>query len=211
MKIKVCGLRDPENIKAIADLPVDYLGLIFHPGSPRYVGPDRADELLPVLESAEGKQTVGVFVNAEISHILEFTGDYALDFAQLHGNESADYCRSLKQVWPSLQLIKAFQVGPDFDFAATADYERYVDLFLFDTAGAQPGGNGTQFDWDRLSEYKGFRQFLLSGGIGPADAARIKRLNFPQLAGIDVNSGFETEPGLKSVDSLRSFVEELRG
>ena len=211
MKVKVCGLRRRADIEAIAQLPVDLLGLIFYADSPRHVD-DAAGEALGDLSELIGaqQQLVGVFVNAEVSEILQKTAAYRLDYAQLHGDESADYCASLKQVWPSLKLIKAFAVDADFDFDQTGDYERHVDYFLFDTKGVQRGGNGQSFDWSLLKKYQGFRQFFVSGGIGPTDAAAVQRLNFPQLAGIDVNSGFETAPGEKDIAQLRAFVAAVK-
>ena len=211
MKIKVCGLRDRANLAAVAALPVDMLGLIFHAGSPRFVD-EAAGEALTDLEELKGdKALVGVFVNAEVNEILQTTSAYHLDYAQLHGDEPAAYCASLKQAWPSLKLIKAFGVGADFDFGQTSDFERHVDYFLFDTKGAARGGNGEQFDWSILKKYEGFRQFFVSGGIGPDDVDRVKRLNVPQLAGIDVNSGFETAPAEKDVEKLAAFVAAVKG
>lgn len=211
MKIKVCGLRDRANLQAIAQLPIDMVGLIFHADSPRYVDEAAGEALGDLSELVGDKAMVGVFVNAEVSEILQQTSTYRLDYAQLHGNESADYCASLKQVWPSLKVIKAFSVDADFDFDQTSAYERHVDYFLFDTKGKNRGGNGEKFDWSILKKYQGFRQFFVSGGIGPDDADQVKQLNFPQLAGIDVNSGFETAPAEKDVVALAEFVAAVKG
>ena len=210
MKIKVCGLRDRANLAEIARLPVDLLGLIFYGDSPRNVDETTGAALGDLSELTTDQGLVGVFVNAEVSEILQKVAAYRLDYAQLHGNESADYCASLKQVWPSLKVIKAFSVDADFDFDTTAAYERHVDYFLFDTKGAAHGGNGQQFDWSLLKKYQGFRQFFVSGGIGPDDAAAVRQLNFPQLAGIDVNSGFERAPGEKDVAQLAAFVRAVK-
>ena len=210
MKIKVCGLRDRANLAEVAQLPVDLLGLIFYADSPRNVDEAAGAALDDLSELTTDQGLVGVFVNAEVSEILQQVAAYRLDYAQLHGNESADYCASLKQVWPSLKVIKAFSVDADFDFDETAAYERHVDYFLFDTKGAARGGNGRQFDWSLLKKYQGFRQFFVSGGIGPGDVAAVRQLNFPQLAGIDVNSGFERAPGEKDVAQLAAFVRAVK-
>ena len=212
MKIKVCGLRRRADVETLSALPVDLLGLIFYGGSPRHVDEAAGAALGDASELLGDRQElVGVFVNAEVNEILQKVAAYRLAYAQLHGDESADYCASLKQVWPSLKVIKAFAVDADFDFDRTADYERHVDYFLFDTKGQQRGGTGERFDWSLLKKYQGFRQFFVSGGIGPGDVEAVRRLNFPQLAGIDVNSGFETAPGEKDLAALESFVRAVKG
>ncbi len=216
MKIKVCGLREPDNIAAVASLPVDYLGFIFYKKSLRYV---EKKVLRPWLEENEellaGKKRIGVFVNAEIDVILNSVHDFHLDYVQLHGEESPAYCAELQTLWSvssvvSAKLIKAFSVDEDFDFSSTAPYAAYCPLFLFDTrVGDSSGGTGQQFDWDMLTQYQGATPFLLSGGIGPDDVVRVRRVGHPQLHGIDINSRFEDRPGHKDVDQIEAFVQAL--
>ena len=216
MKVKVCGLREPENIAAVNGLGVDYLGLIFHPDSPRFAGQESLSEWIGdnVAEFSE-TDLVGVFVNGEIDYLLNTVHDYHLDWVQLHGKESPGYCQELKLLWSvntlrKASIAKAFPITPDFNFRQTDAYAGSCGLFIFDTGGqAVPGGTGTKWDWSKLDEYRGPVPFLLSGGIGPDDAAAIAAVNHPQFKGIDLNSRFETEPGIKDVERLRGFLSQL--
>ncbi|MGB3799382.1 MAG: phosphoribosylanthranilate isomerase [Lewinella sp.] len=216
MKVKVCGLRDPENIQQISALNPKYLGFIFHPHSPRFAGQPALGEWVRDNEATLSEQElVGVFVNAEVDYILNTVYDYHLDWVQLHGEESAGYCRELKLLWSVNTLrkpgiIKAFSITPDFDFFQTNPYVGSCGLFVFDTGGhAAPGGTGKKWDWEKLSEYTGPVPFLLSGGIGPEDAEALNRLDHPQLRGVDINSRFESEPGLKDPRQLELFLRKL--
>jgi phosphoribosylanthranilate isomerase len=214
MKVKVCGLKEPENIEALAQLPIDFMGFIFYRKSPRFVGEDLANWLAANEAKLEGIERVGVFVNAEIEEILNRVHDFELDYVQLHGNESPEYCREIKLLWEassarSARFIKAFPVDADFDFAETQAYEGICSLFLFDTKTPKHGGSGVSFDWNLLTQYKGNTPFLLSGGIEEGDADAIKRLDFPQLYGVDVNSRFEIEPGLKDKEKVKRFISVL--
>ena len=216
MKAKVCGLREPDNIAETVALGVDYLGFIFHPASPRFAGqPKLAEWMQANDELFHASQRTGVFVNAELDYILNTVHDYRLDWVQLHGNESPTYCRELKLLWTvstlrKAKMCKAFSIDPDFDFGRTAEYADSCAMFVFDTGGhAAPGGTGEQWDWSRLREYDLPVPFLLSGGIGPEDADDIRRLEHPQLLGVDLNSRFEEEPGLKDVRKLKLFLSGL--
>ena len=219
MRVKVCGLNDPANIEELAQLPIDFMGFIFYKKSPRYMPkPPKSPEGgfargLP-LSGGGGAKRVGVFVNAEIEEILNKVHDFELDYVQLHGNESPEYCREIQSFWAastlrSARFIKAFAVDAAFDFAQTRAYEGICSLFLFDTKTPQHGGSGVRFDWNLLEKYKGNTPFLLSGGIEEGDAAAIRALDFPQLYGVDVNSRFEVKPGVKDVDKIKRFLEAL--
>jgi phosphoribosylanthranilate isomerase len=217
MIIKTCGLREPDNITQIANLPVDWIGLIFYDKSPRYMA-DKSDlkRFLEIpSEKLAGKKRVGVFVNEPFDRLLELVHDYQLDYVQLHGGESAVYCSTLQSLWAgsslkSAQIIKAFRVSSAFDFGITIDFEPYCSHFIFDTKGISYGGTGHKFDWDILSYYQGNTPFLLSGGIGPDDVADIQAFHHPAFAGIDLNSKFETEPGLKDSTKLDRFLTALK-
>ena len=209
--IKVCGMRDTENIRAVDGLPVDLMGFIFWPKSSRYVS--ERPSYLPTK-----CKRVGVFVDATIDDIKQKIEEYRLDFVQLHGHESPDYIRALRVVdgFPvDTRLIKAISVSSRDDIATYKDYEGLVDYFLFDTKCPSVGGSGLQFDWSVLSAYDGNTPFLLSGGIGPDDAERLHALRlldgFPmeKCAGIDLNSRFEVAPALKDVDVLQKFLKEF--
>lgn len=217
MKVKVCGLREPENIEAIVDLGVDYVGFIFYERSSRFVGKTKLANWLNENESLFSKaRKVGVFVNAEVDYILNTVHDYKLDYVQLHGNESAGYCRELKLLWSASTLrkahiIKAFSIDSDFDFRITDAYADSCPLFIFDTGGQkQHGGTGMKWDWTKLDQYRSPVPFLLSGGIGPDDAEAIRGLTHPQFAGVDLNSRFEEKPGLKDPLLLRKFIADVR-
>ena len=209
--IKVCGMREAENIRAVDGLPVDLMGFIFWPKSSRYVS--ERPSYLPTK-----CKRVGVFVDATIDDIKQKIEGYRLDFVQLHGHESPDYIRALRVVdgFPvDTRLIKAFNIATVSDLAQTKPYDGLVDYYLFDTKGKIVGGNGTQFDWSVLTAYDGPTPFLLSGGIGPDDAERLHALRvldgFPmeKCAGIDLNSRFEVAPALKDVDVLQKFLKEF--
>lgn len=199
MIIKVCGMRDPDNIRAIDALPgVDWMGFIFWPQSKRYVSESPKD--MPI-----NKKRVGVFVDEDLEQVKRIAQEYALDLIQLHGHESPDYLRQLRE-W---KVIKAFNIATPSDLESTKPYEGIADYFLFDTKGKSVGGNGEKFDWSVLDHYEGKTPFLLSGGIGPDDAERINAFHHPQLAGIDLNSGFETAPAMKDPALLRTFLSQL--
>ncbi|MFK7935370.1 MAG: phosphoribosylanthranilate isomerase [Saprospiraceae bacterium] len=212
MKIKVCGLNNAENISELAQLPIDMAGIIFYPKSPRNFTLEVAD--LEVLTENDVNR-VGVMVNPQMDEVINRVHDYELDFVQLHGDENPMFCAEIKRLWSlstirSAKIIKAFSIDDDFDFNATNEFQRYVDLFLFDTKGAQRGGNGKTFNWEKLREYQGMTPFLLSGGIRLEHAAQIRKLNVPQLYGVDINSGFESEAGVKKVAEVQKFVELLK-
>ena len=191
-------MRDAENIHEVEALGIDLIGFIFWPKSSRYVS-ER-----PVYLPTNCKR-VGVFVDENIEVVKKIAQDYALDYIQLHGNETPDYCALLK----GHKLIKAFNIATAEDFEQTKPYEGLVNYFLFDTKGKSVGGNGTKFDWSVLDDYHGTTPFILSGGIGPDDAARIRSFHHPQLAGIDLNSKFEDAPALKNIQKLKTFLEQL--
>jgi len=127
---------------------------------------------------------------------------------QLHGHETPAYCQAAHA--QGLRLIKAFSVGESFDFSALSAYKPFCELFLFDTKGAQPGGNGTAFDWRLLADYQGTTPFLLSGGLGPNNANELRHFHHPRLAGYDFNSQLETAPALKDVDATRQLLARLQ-
>lgn len=216
MKIKVCGMREPENIESLLKLPIDMIGFIFYEISPRLVPASLGEWISSNEEMFEGVKKVGVFVNASTDEILNAVHDFQLDYVQLHGDESPAYCRLLQDVWTvtsmrHAKIIKVFSIGEEkFDFAITNDYAAYSEYFLFDTKGKNYGGTGEKFSWQRLDDYQGDTPFLLSGGIGPEDVEAISELTHPRLAGIDVNSRFELAPANKDIDLLNRFITKLK-
>lgn len=200
MIIKTCGMRDADNIRAVSELGIDWMGFIFWAPSSRYVS--EKPSFLPTRQ-----KRVGVFVDARIEEVKSKADEYALDLIQLHGSESPAFCERLKAN-SRQQLIKAFNIATQEDLEQTIPYEGLVDYFLFDTKAKMVGGNGTQFDWSVLSAYQGNTPFLLSGGIGPDDAEKVRNFHHPQLAGIDLNSRFELSPALKDIEKLKQFITE---
>ena len=216
MVIKVCGMRDVENIRGVEALGVDMMGFIFWPKSKRYVS--RKPGYLPNYV-----KRVGVFVDEDLEQVKRIADDFALDFIQLHGSESPDFIRQLiAAVAPygcrggakgGVGIIKAFNIATAEDLEAIKPYEGLVDYFLFDTKGKSVGGNGEKFDWTVLTSYEGETPYLLSGGIGPDDAEML-HAQYPVLRskciGIDLNSRFELAPALKDVTALARFLNEIK-
>ena len=221
MKIKVCGMRDGANIAEVGALGVDYIGMIFWEGSPRNVTmiptragiiPDRANEQLATI--SEQYKRVGVFVDEMPQSIVTRVVNFQLDVVQMHGHESPTVIRNLRatldpDIRPGIQFWKAVSIASADDLATCEQYFNCVDAFVFDTRCDSVGGSGRQFDWQLLEAYRGPVPFLLSGGIGPDDAARVKAFHHPQCIGIDLNSRFETAPAVKDVDLLRSFLQQV--
>lgn len=208
--VKVCGMRDADNIRQVEALGIDWMGFIFWPKSSRYVAE------IPSYLPTKCKR-VGVFVDASIGDVMTIAEQYQLDLIQLHGQESPNYIAQLTSHLKSLtsiKFIKAFNIATASDLEVTKRYEGYVDYFLFDTKGKSVGGNGEKFDWSVLNEYRGNTPYLLSGGIAPDDAPALTFSPFhpftsPLCIGIDLNSRFETAPGVKDINKLRTFIKEL--
>lgn len=279
--IKVCGMRDAQNIREVAALGVNLIGLIFYPKSPRYIesissdagiipdysslnsltpkplskgeGSDMLDKQLKAeetegearnkqIESEQLKSTqskapfnkvttplsfgegqggeaaipkfVGVFVNDMPQNIVTAVYNYHLSYVQLHGDESPVMIDNLRRtlapdIVPQIKIIKAISVSSAEDLKCCEQYEGHVDLFLFDTKYKGYGGSGQKYDWSVLEAYTGQTPFLLSGGIGPDDADRLRAFHHPQCIGIDLNSKFETAPGMKDINLLQNFLHQL--
>lgn len=204
--VKVCGMRDAATLAAIAALSPDFLGFIFAPKSPRFVGEVLAPEVVRALPPSIWK--VGVFVNETTENILATAHRFGLAAVQLHGQETSAQCEELNEA--SLLVMKAFSVGEAVDFNALLPYVPYCDYFLFDTKGAAPGGNGAIFNWNLLSAYNLPVPYFLAGGLGLEHAAELAALRLPGLAGVDLNSSFETAPGVKDTGRLGEMLKALR-
>lgn len=201
MKIKVCGMKYPENIRAVASLQPDYLGFIFYDKTPRYIGePDRS----MMAEIPATIQKTGVFVNESPEKTKALVTGYRLDAVQLHGSESPEFCAGLKA---HTTVIKAFGVDGLFDFGILNEYAEAVDYFLFDTKTAIHGGSGKSFNWQLLNGYSLDVPFFISGGLSPENIEEAIQIDHPEFYGLDLNSRFETAPGLKAIDKLeRAFA-----
>ena len=218
--VKVCGLRDGENIRQIAQLGVDWIGMIFWAKSPRNVTTVPTQAGISPGSGIPSPRRVGVFVDEMAQNIITRVVNFRLDLIQLHGHESPTLIRNLRStldpaIRPGIKIIKAISVSSRDDIAAYRQYEDCVDYFLFDTKCQTVGGSGQHFDWAVLADYDGVRPFLISGGIGPGDAPRLRHAlatdGFPveRCVGIDLNSRFETEPGIKDINKLKQFLEQL--
>lgn len=205
MKIKVCGITDNANMQSIASCKPDYMGLIFHPDSKRYVG--RNINLQAPISILKDILKVGVFVNTSLAEIYSAVEDYKLDLIQLHGDERPGMCRTIRAIRP---VIKAFQINEHFDFESLQGYKDACDYFLFDTASISYGGSGKTFNWTLLNRYKLSVPFFLSGGINQMHTLLIKMLSHPALYGVDINSGFEDAPGIKNTQQIQTFINEIR-
>lgn len=206
MLVKVCGMTDPSNLIAIAELSPDLLGFIFYRRSPRYVGDKPGKELFTSVPA--GIKKAGVFFNEDTEKILELSKYAGLDMIQLHGNESPEYCMRLKST--GLKIIKVFKIDVSLNICELRAYSASCDYFLFDTKSGQKGGSGKKFDWCLLAEYSLDKPFFLSGGIGPDDGREIKALRNSGLSGVDINSRFEISPGIKDVSDVKRFIDEIK-
>ena len=209
MNIKVCGITQFKQLQQLEALNIDYAGLIFYKDSPRFMG----DKLTgKELKNADfDMKKVGVFVNPSYADLLDAIDEYGLDIVQLHGNESAELCEELSA---EVEVIKAFRIE---DTQVNIDklvepYDGVCDYYLFDTGGLKEsfGGTGKQFNWEILKKAKIEKPFFLSGGIGPDDAQKVKSFSHPDFFAIDINSKFETAPGVKDMAAILKFIQAFK-
>ena len=206
--LKVCGMKFPHNMLEAAELEPDYMGFIFYEKSARFL-----EEEIPNIP--KGIKKVGVFVNSEIDRIIELVNKHKLNAVQLHGNEQPDYCVELSKKLPEqIEIIKVFSIKSSFDFGTLKPFEGVCDYFLFDTKGDLPGGNGEMFDWSVLESYPSEKPFFLSGGIGLESINDLEKflasVSAQYCKVIDVNSRFESEPGLKKINELKTFKKLIQ-
>jgi phosphoribosylanthranilate isomerase len=209
MNIKVCGITQFKQLQQLEALNIDYAGLIFYKDSPRYMGDKISGKEIKGADFDIKK--VGVFVNPGYSELLDAIDEYGLDMVQLHGNEDPELCEELSA---EVEVIKAFRIenGTTNIDEMVTPYDAACDFYLFDTAGLKEsfGGTGQQFDWSVLKKAKIEKPFFLSGGIGPDDAAKVKSFSHPDFFAIDVNSKFETAPGIKDMAALLKFLQAFK-
>jgi len=200
MKLKVCGMKFPENIIEIENLKPDYMGFIFYSKSKRFF--DQSELILD-----DNIKRVGVFVDQEIEYIKSKILKFKLDFVQLHGSEDVDFCTSLKSI---IKIIKVFKINNDFNFKSTKMFESVSDYFLFDTKSNLHGGSGEKFDWNILKNYEGEKPFFLSGGIDLNDIKEIKEIQISHpIIGVDINSRFELQNLKKNRNKIKLFKNKL--
>ncbi|NTS42898.1 phosphoribosylanthranilate isomerase [Flavisolibacter sp. BT320] len=221
MKVKVCGITRIDQLLALPELDVSYAGFIFYPPSPRYVG--RAGLSGTAVKKANVKlYKVGVFVDASYEEVMRSIEEYGLDMVQLHGRETPYECQ---KIVANIDVIKAFRFAENDHVGwMIKDYYEDADFFLFDTGVPAPkgerenkalyGGTGRKFDWKRLQDVPIQKPFFLSGGIEPTDAATVRDFMrtgaAKNMIAVDINSRFETEPGVKDMQKVAQFITELK-
>ena len=206
MNIKVCGITQLKQLQQLEGLNIDFAGLIFYKDSPRYIG-DKIDKAA-LKNSDFDLKKVGVFVNPEMIDVLDAIEDYGLDVVQLHGTESAEMCEDLST---EVEVIKVFSVDTKSNIdEMIAEYDTVCDYYLFDTAGKDFGGNGEKFDWKILTKAKIEKPFFISGGINVDDIAALKKFKHPDFFGVDINSRFEKESGVKDMALVLQFKQGLK-
>ena len=202
MKLKVCGMKFKNNISEISNLNPDFMGFIFWPKSKRVFSKK-------TINISNEIKKVGVFVNQSFELIHEKIDNYKLDFIQLHGDETPEFCKRFESY---CKVIKVFNIGKDFDFEKLNRFEKVCDYFLFDSKGDSYGGSGVKFNWKILENYPSKKSFFLSGGIEINDLKAIEKIidyNIP-LKGIDVNSKFEIKPGLKDIRKVKELINKMK-
>lgn len=206
-KIKICGMREIENIKAIISLDIDYIGFIFYPKSKRFIGLDYPLEAIEKIPN--NIQKVGVFVNEEKEIVFNIVKKYKLDYIQLHGNESLEDCKFYKD--NNIKVIKAISINCKSDFKQLPIYEDYCDIFLLDTKTPDYGGSGNSFDWTLLQYYNSTTPFLLSGGLGIENINEaIQLITDSRLIGFDLNSQLEDKPAFKNKEKTKKIIKIIK-
>ena len=206
MEIKVCGMRDKENMhRLIEEIHPDWMGLIFYSKSPRFVSDEQSLELAKISISK-----VGVFVNETEAEILRKVAHFNLKAVQLHGTESPEFVEELSKKTKA-EIWKVISVGNEIDWGKLKGYLPFVSKFLFDTASPKHGGTGQKFDWSILETYPFDKGFLLSGGIDEESGEAVQAFasRNPRMQGVDLNSKFEVAPGLKNIEKLKNFIQQL--
>jgi len=198
-------LNNPDNLRKLVKVNPDYIGFIFYEKSKRYIGDQISSEDLEQIP--KNIKRVGVFVNEDLELVQYRAEQFGLDYVQLHGKEIQTYCARL--FLKRIPIIKAFSIDESFDFRSVDAYTPFCSYFLFDTKGALHGGNGVKFDWTLLNNYDFMLPFFLSGGIKSGDAEIIKNLSLRMFYGVDINSQFETEPGVKDISKVQTFKSKL--
>ncbi len=206
MKIKICGLKDTFNIRKVSEANPDYMGFIFYPKSPRFVGEKFSKNTLETIPESIIK--TAVFVNETLENIGNIVNNYGFEAVQLHGNESQAMCKELKE--QKLTIIKAFAIDEVFDFKTLIPYEIHCDYFLFDTKTPNFGGSGKTFDWTLLWHYQLETPFFLSGGLGAENLYEVLKLKHDKLYGLDFNSKLEDAPGLKNIQMINKVLDTIR-
>jgi len=207
MQCKVCGITQIQQAQALEAMGVAYIGFIFYPASKRYVLSALTMEQLCAFKPMHAKK-VGVFVNETLEQVVEIVQAAGLDMVQLHGDETEDYCARLNKLVP---VIKVFRIGNALPVYSS--YDNAAAYYLFDTDSSMYGGTGQHFNWELIKNENFNKPYFLSGGIGPNDVQGIevmlKTKAGNNLAVIDINSQFETSPGIKNIEKIKTFIDAI--
>jgi phosphoribosylanthranilate isomerase len=206
MKVKVCGLKNRENIREVVSCKPDFLGFIFYHESIRFVGETFDPRLMRSIPPYINK--VGVFVNEDTETIIRLAERFGLNYVQLHGDEETTVTAALKS--KRIGVIKAFRINDNFDFTSIEPYLPFCEYFLFDTKTDAYGGSGEKFNWEVLQRYTLTKPFFLGGGINRNDTESVCAFRHPSFFAVDINSGFETGPGIKDVFSVSEFIKAVK-
>ena len=206
MKLKVCGMKYPDNAGAVAALMPDYMGFIFYKSSKRYCAETLTTEFVKALPASIIK--TGVFVNESLEEVLRISAEYGFKAVQLHGHETPEFCLSCKK--EGMEVIKVFHIGEKMDWSVLEPYKKVADYFLFDTKTPEYGGSGNRFNWEILKEYDNKVPLFLSGGVDESILEEFDTLKNVNIYALDINSRFELEPGLKDVERIKKFAERLK-
>ena len=208
MRVKVCGITQQEQLVKLPETGATFAGLIFYPKSPRYV---LRQMTTSQIKKESNVNKVGVFVNASVEEVLHMVDECRLHMVQLHGDETPRYCEKIADY---ISVVKAFRISDSDNIGwRIKDYMEVCDMFMFDTEGAGYGGTGKKFDWAKLHDVAVGKPYFLSGGIEPTDVEKLKAFSkLPEAKGlfaIDINSKFELLPGVKDMDSIKKFIQQL--
>ena len=212
LKLKVCGLTQLAQIQELISLNTDFLGFIFYEKSPRFVLNHLSLEEISEINH-QGK--VGVFVNERIEKIVEISEKSNLNFIQLHGDEDEEFIKRLRQMLnENTKIIKVIRIGDDKtnfenEIKKITNIKSQISNLLFDTDSKAFGGTGKTFDWQILNEIEIPIPYFLSGGISLENIHQLSTINHQPLA-LDINSKFETEPGIKDIEKIKNFTQIVK-
>jgi len=207
MQFKVCGITNMEAANEIAIAGANYIGFIFYSSSKRYALSSLSLNDIAAFKPANAKK-VGVFVNETTEKVIDIATKAGLDMIQLHGDEDASYCATIQAVLPVIKVFRVSKNVPNF-----ALFENVASYYLFDTDSVLYGGTGQHFNWEIIKKTSFNKPFFLSGGIGINDVQGIQVLKAAtagkDLVAVDLNSKFETSPGIKNIELIKTFIDEF--
>lgn len=209
MRLKVCGITQEEQMNQLADVGATFGGFIFYPKSPRYALRTMTTNQ---IKKENNINKVGVFVNATVDEVLQMVDECRLHIVQLHGDETPKYCEKIADY---ISVVKAFRVSETDNIGwRIQEYMNVCDMFMFDTEGVGYGGTGKKFNWDMLNNTVVGKPYFLSGGVEPTDTERLKlfeeKPEGKALFAVDINSKFEIAPGIKDMELIKKFAQEIK-